>query len=64
MSAAVGNTVGIKPTRYRWWMLVLFSFLYLISYIDRGITSVVAPEISAEFGISKTDMGVILAAFT
>jgi sugar phosphate permease len=55
---------GERPTRFRWWMLALFSLLYLISYIDRGITSVVAPEISAEFGISKTDMGLILAAFT
>jgi sugar phosphate permease len=52
------------PTRFRWSILVLFSLLYLISYIDRGITSVVAPEIRADLGLSLTDMGVVLAAFT
>ena len=26
-----------RPTRTRWWMLSLFSLMYLISYLDRGI---------------------------
>jgi sugar phosphate permease len=64
VTSPANDAVEAKATRFRWWMLVLFSLLYLISYIDRGITSVVAPEISSEFGISKTDMGVVLAAFT
>jgi len=58
------TSVDVKPTRFRWWILLLFSVLYLISYIDRGVMSVVAPEIRAEFGLSLTDMGWILAAFT
>jgi len=60
----IANAADTKPTRFRWWILALFSLLYLISYVDRGITSVVQPEIAAEFGLSKTDMGLILAAFT
>jgi len=55
---------GDRPTRYRWWVLALFSALYLISYIDRGITAIVQPEIAAEFGLSKTQMGFALAVFT
>jgi sugar phosphate permease len=51
-------------TRFRWVVLALFSLFYLISYVDRGVTSVVAPEIMAEFEISRTEMGWVLAAFT
>ena len=53
-----------RPTRTRWWMLSLFSLMYLVSYLDRGIISVVQPEIRAEFGLSLSDMGLVLAAFT
>ncbi len=45
-------------------MLALFSLMYLISYLDRGIISVVQPEIRAQFGLSLSDMGWVLAAFT
>ena len=45
-------------------MLSLFSLMYLISYLDRGIISVVQPEIREQFGLSLSDMGVVLAAFT
>jgi sugar phosphate permease len=65
MPAATGSIPDHqKATRYRWWVLVLFSLLYLISYIDRGITSVVAPEIRSAFGLSLAEMGRVLAVFT
>jgi sugar phosphate permease len=53
-----------KPTRTRWWMLVLFSLMYLICYLDRGIISVAQPEMRAAFGLSLGQMGLVLAAFT
>ena len=53
-----------RPTKIRWWMLSLFSLMYLISYLDRGIISVAQPEIRAQFGLSLSDMGLVLAAFT
>ena len=51
-------------TRTRWWMLVLFSLMYLICYLDRGIISVAQPEIRETFGLTLAQMGLVLAAFT
>ena len=51
-------------TRTRWWMLVLFSLMYLICYLDRGIISVAQPEMRRDFGLSLSQMGLVLAAFT
>src|SRR5688572_16353322 len=61
---AVDQGTITAPTRTRWWMLVLFSLMYLICYLDRGIISVAQPEIRREFGLSLAQMGLVLAAFT
>jgi sugar phosphate permease len=45
-------------------MLVLFSLMYLICYLDRGIISVAQPEIRETFGLTLGQMGFVLAAFT
>jgi sugar phosphate permease len=51
-------------TRTRWWVLTLFSAMYLICYLDRGIISVAQPEIRQAFGLNLSQMGLVLAAFT
>jgi sugar phosphate permease len=61
---ATAATTAVTATRTRWWMLVLFSLMYLICYLDRGIISVAQPEIRREFGLSLAQMGLVLAAFT
>src|SRR6202049_4886603 len=48
----------------RWLVLLLISFMYLITYMDRSNISVAQPEIAKQFGLSKTAMGLVLAAFT
>src|SRR5277367_5800245 len=53
-----------KPTKGRWLILFLISIMYLICYMDRSNISVAQPEIAKEFGLSKTAMGLVLAAFT
>ena len=63
-AVAVGSAVATAPTRTRWWMLGLFSLMYLICYLDRGIISVAQPEIREAFGLSLGQMGLVLAAFT
>ncbi len=47
----------------RWYVLVLISAMYLITYLDRVNISVAAPVISKEFGFDKITMGVIFSAF-
>jgi sugar phosphate permease len=70
MQAVARGAVGVErgtaaaATRTRWWMLVLFSLMYLICYLDRGIISVAQPEIRREFGLTLAQMGLVLAAFT
>ena len=59
------NSAGAtKPTRTRWWILILISVMYLICYMDRSNISVAQPEIARQFHLSKSAMGLVLAAFT
>jgi len=52
-----------RRSRGRWYILVLISLMYLITYLDRVNISVAAPVISKEFGFDKITMGVIFSAF-
>jgi sugar phosphate permease len=40
----------------RWYILVLISLMYLITYLDRVNISTAAPVISDEFGFDKITM--------
>lgn len=53
-----------KPTRTRWSILILISIMYLICYMDRSNISVAQPEIAKQFHLTKSAMGLVLAAFT
>lgn len=52
-----------RPSLGRWYILVLISVMYLITYLDRVNIATAAPLISKEFGFSKVTMGVIFSAF-
>jgi sugar phosphate permease len=60
--ATVART-GAPRSRIRWFVLFLISLMYLITYMDRANISVTAPAMAAEFGLSKTEMGLIFSAF-
>ena len=64
VASSAPNYQNLKPTKTRWWILLLISIMYLICYMDRSNISVAAPEIAKAFGLDKAKMGVILAAFT
>ena len=51
------------PSKGRWYILLLISVMYLITYLDRVNISTAAPEIIKEFGFNKVTMGVIFSAF-
>jgi len=47
----------------RWYILLLISLMYLITYLDRVNISTAAPVISKEFDFDKLTMGAIFSAF-
>jgi sugar phosphate permease len=55
--------VGVAVTRGRWYILLLISVMYLITYLDRVNISTAAPLISKEFGFDNITMGYIFSAF-
>jgi sugar phosphate permease len=52
-----------QPSRGRWYILLLISVMYLITYLDRVNISTAAPVISKEFGFDNITMGYIFSAF-
>jgi sugar phosphate permease len=52
-----------QPSIGRWYILVLISVMYLITYLDRVNISTAAPLISKEFGFNNVTMGYIFSAF-
>lgn len=52
-----------QPSRGRWYILLLISVMYLITYLDRVNISTAAPQISKEFGFDNVTMGFIFSAF-
>ena len=52
-----------QPSRGRWYILLLISVMYLITYLDRVNISTAAPQISKEFGFNNVTMGYIFSAF-
>jgi sugar phosphate permease len=52
-----------QPSRGRWYILLLISVMYLITYLDRVNISTAAPLISKEYGFDNITMGYIFSAF-
>jgi sugar phosphate permease len=59
----MADPTTLHPSKGRWYVLLLISVMYLITYLDRVNISTAAPEISKEFGFDKVTMGVIFSAF-
>lgn len=60
---ASGSGSPSQPTKTRWVILLLISLMYLITYMDRTNISVAAPAMAEEFGLSKTEFGIVFSAF-
>jgi sugar phosphate permease len=52
-----------KASKVRYSVLFWLCLLYLISYLDRVAISVTAPQMMKELSFTKTQMGLIFAAF-
>ncbi len=55
----VGQTVG----KYRWTICALLFFATTVNYLDRQVLSLLAPQLSTQFGWSNTDYANIAAVF-
>jgi len=61
--AQMAEAAQARPSRGRWYILLMISVMYLITYLDRVNISTAAPEISKEFGFDKITTGFIFSAF-
>jgi ACS family hexuronate transporter-like MFS transporter len=55
---------GHDAARFRWLVLAVFVLSSAINYLDRQSLATLAPLIRAEFHLSNTQYGLILAAFS
>jgi sugar phosphate permease len=62
-AAAASARTSTRPSRGRWYILLMISAMYLITYLDRVNISTAAPLISKEYGFDKITMGFIFSAF-
>jgi sugar phosphate permease len=62
-SVAAVRLAGAKRTHVRWYVLLLISLMYMITYMDRSNISIAAPAIAKEFGFSKTEVALFFSAF-
>lgn len=64
MSQPIESPVTERPTKVRYGVLAFVCVLAFIVYLDRICISKAVPMIEAELGISHTNMGNVLTAFT
>jgi sugar phosphate permease len=57
------NLACAKRTHIRWYVLLLISLMYMITYMDRSNISIAAPAIAKEFGFNKTEVALVFSAF-
>ena len=63
MQSSVAAKASGARSNGRWYVLVLISLMYLITYLDRVNISTAAPVIAKEFGFDKVTMGIIFSSF-
>jgi MFS family permease len=54
-----GHISGIGTKGYRSYVLTALLVIYILNFIDRGLLSVVAPQMKPELGISDTAFGLL-----
>jgi ACS family hexuronate transporter-like MFS transporter len=62
-AAAVNPAASGAIGTYRWTICALLFFATTVNYLDRQVLSLLAPELTKEFGWSNTDYANITAAF-
>ncbi len=58
-AAAEGHIHGFGTKPYRSYVLTALLVVYILNFVDRGLLSVVAPQMKPELGISDTAFGLL-----
>src|SRR3972149_3083956 len=57
------SAFGARPTRVRYQVVGMVILLGMVTYLDRVCISTVAPNIMADLGLTKVQMGYVFSAF-
>lgn len=57
------STISTQKPRLRWGIILLLLLGAVVNYLDRSNLSIANTTIAAEFGLSATQMGLLLSAF-
>lgn len=65
MSQVVSHAgaMGVRRTRYRWYVLALIFVIYTVASADRANIGIALPYIQKEFGLSNTQVGAVISLF-
>jgi len=53
----------VKKKNIRWWLITVLLIGAVVNYLDRSNLSIANTTIAKEFGLSSTQMGLLLSAF-
>lgn len=53
------NVTGFGSKRYRTYVLLSLTLIYIMNFVDRGLLAVVGPDLVPELGISDTQFGLL-----
>ena len=53
------HTLGYGSKRYRTYVLLTLTLIYIMNFVDRGLLAVVGPDLVPELGISDTQFGLL-----
>lgn len=54
-----GHVTGYGTKRYRTYVLLTLTLIYIMNFVDRGLLAVVGPDLVPELGISDTQFGLL-----
>ncbi|KAF1023478.1 MAG: putative L-galactonate transporter [Paracidovorax wautersii] len=59
----IPSTVTPRTARVRWTLVAILLLIAIVNYLDRANLAIASGLISTEFGLSSTQMGLLLSAF-
>lgn len=57
------GAIGVRRTRYRWFVLALIFVIYTVASADRANIGIVLPYLQRELGLTNTQVGSIISLF-